>query len=62
MEQFPDTRFSQPDPGPSEDVTIRDIMMAKGISYANARAEWDKMKAEVNKKVLDNESEDEKNG
>lgn len=59
MEQSPDTRFSRPEPSPSDDAIIRNLMMREGVSYSEAREEWEMMKAEVNQQILESKREEE---
>jgi len=47
----------QPPPSPSDEVTIRDMMDKKGISFEEARREWDIMKAKVNEENWNNRQE-----
>lgn len=59
MEQSPDTRFSRPEPSSSDDAIIRNLMMREGVSYSEAREEWEIMKAEVNQQILESKREEE---
>lgn len=59
MEQSPDTRFSRPEPSPSDDAIIRNLMMREGISYDESRRDWEMMKAEVSQQILESKREEE---
>lgn len=48
----------QPPPSPSDEAIIRDIMDQKGISFAEARYEWEMEKAKVNQELLEKKEED----
>ena len=55
----------QPPPSPSDEAIIRDMMDKQGISFEDARRQWDTMKAKVdeeNWKVQQEREEDNENG
>ena len=48
----------QPEVNPSDRATIEDIMSVRGISFAEARRQWEAIKAKINQEVLENKEKD----
>ena len=51
----------QPPPPPEDEAIIRDIMDKKGVSFAEARLEWEIMRAKVNQEKLEQGKEEDEN-
>lgn len=49
--------YQPPDVNPSDEATIRELMDVKGLSFDEARKEWEMTKANVNKEMLDNKEQ-----
>lgn len=48
----------QPEVNPSDRATIEELMSVKGISFAEARRQWEATKAKINQEVLENKEKD----